>query len=75
MGLLDRAQKLAEMHAGARRSANFPQTAEELFDIIGYEPRAIQEEMDEKKLRFNCCLLYTSPSPRDRTRSRMPSSA
>ena len=25
------------------------------------------------KVRF--CLLYTSPSPRDRTRSRMPSSA
>ena len=24
---------------------------------------------------FNHCLLYTSPSPRDRTRSRMPSSA
>ena len=24
---------------------------------------------------FNSCLLYTSPSPRDRTRSRMPSSA
>ena len=23
----------------------------------------------------NGCLLYTSPSPRDRTRSRMPSSA
>src|SRR5664280_646548 len=23
----------------------------------------------------HCCLLYTSPSPRDRTRSRMPSSA
>ena len=25
--------------------------------------------------RFLICLLYTSPSPRDRTRSRMPSSA
>ena len=25
--------------------------------------------------RFVACLLYTSPSPRDRTRSRMPSSA
>ena len=25
--------------------------------------------------RDNPCLLYTSPSPRDRTRSRMPSSA
>ena len=26
-------------------------------------------------IRRNLCLLYTSPSPRDRTRSRMPSSA
>ena len=26
-------------------------------------------------IRSNACLLYTSPSPRDRTRSRMPSSA
>ena len=26
-------------------------------------------------LTRRCCLLYTSPSPRDRTRSRMPSSA
>ena len=25
--------------------------------------------------KYNNCLLYTSPSPRDRTRSRMPSSA
>ena len=30
---------------------------------------------DLKPLRPNTCLLYTSPSPRDRTRSRMPSSA
>ena len=27
------------------------------------------------KYYFDTCLLYTSPSPRDRTRSRMPSSA
>jgi LPPG:FO 2-phospho-L-lactate transferase len=26
-------------------------------------------------IKSNTCLLYTSPSPRDRTRSRMPSSA
>ena len=26
-------------------------------------------------LAHKACLLYTSPSPRDRTRSRMPSSA
>ena len=29
----------------------------------------------EGTLRLGDCLLYTSPSPRDRTRSRMPSSA
>ena len=32
----------------------------------------------QKLLPYECgiiCLLYTSPSPRDRTRSRMPSSA
>ena len=30
---------------------------------------------DVPQARSNVCLLYTSPSPRDRTRSRMPSSA
>ena len=29
----------------------------------------------ERVLNRSPCLLYTSPSPRDRTRSRMPSSA
>ena len=33
----------------------------------------IHELWDEEET--NNCLLYTSPSPRDRTRSRMPSSA
>ena len=28
-----------------------------------------------KGIKLLSCLLYTSPSPRDRTRSRMPSSA
>ena len=30
---------------------------------------------DLAETEFQFCLLYTSPSPRDRTRSRMPSSA
>ena len=30
---------------------------------------------ERKSASFTVCLLYTSPSPRDRTRSRMPSSA
>ena len=33
------------------------------------------KEAAKKAIDDNFCLLYTSPSPRDRTRSRMPSSA
>ena len=35
----------------------------------------LEDYIDRKTIRFMGCLLYTSPSPRDRTRSRMPSSA
>ena len=37
----------------------------------------LEGEMGDSKmgLQARLCLLYTSPSPRDRTRSRMPSSA
>jgi len=31
--------------------------------------------ISQASVRVHICLLYTSPSPRDRTRSRMPSSA
>ena len=34
-----------------------------------------QSNMEWKMNQCSGCLLYTSPSPRDRTRSRMPSSA
>ena len=34
-----------------------------------------QAEILAKLESFNPCLLYTSPSPRDMRRSRMPSSA
>ena len=44
--------------------------------IAGVE---IIDDMGTKKINVaeqtRDCLLYTSPSPRDRTRSRMPSSA
>ena len=47
-----------------------------------YNKTVIEIELDEvvrqehdSGVLYNACLLYTSPSPRDRTRSRMPSSA
>ena len=33
------------------------------------------EQAVDAKMRRTACLLYTSPSPRDRQKSRMPSSA
>ena len=32
-------------------------------------------QLNEKTKEFSNCLLYTSPSPRDKRQSRMPSSA
>ena len=34
-----------------------------------------KKRINEKKIEIDDCLLYTSPSPRDRQKSRMPSSA
>ena len=33
------------------------------------------KSLKKQKLRLKDCLLYTSPSPRDKRQSRMPSSA
>ena len=46
-----------------------------IFDSV-YNPfRGIEIYFRVFSGRISNCLLYTSPSPRDRTRSRMPSSA
>ena len=48
------------------------------FGIAWYPTDATQDPAVFKSMMpawSNRCLLYTSPSPRDRTRSRMPSSA
>ena len=41
----------------------------------GFEDLSILEKRKDVISTILACLLYTSPSPRDRTRSRMPSSA
>ena len=40
-----------------------------------YATLAKKHKPKKNSSRVSACLLYTSPSPRDRTRSRMPSSA
>ena len=48
---------------------------ERLFKAIGHPVTWIGWLIARLEAMLHHCLLYTSPSPRDRTRSRMPSSA
>ena len=43
----------------------------EVADVLVADPSVV----DVMAVKSNRCLLYTSPSPRDRQKSRMPSSA
>ena len=50
--------------------------SQEFFSDFSRNLEQIPGRQDiSRKINENSCLLYTSPSPRDRTRSRMPSSA
>ena len=48
-------------------------TTENMNKFLKHEK--IDYATDESHIDNNCCLLYTSPSPRDKRQSRMPSSA
>ena len=50
---------------------------EEFFGSMGQSSHPYPEHNNQFKLSYipNTCLLYTSPSPRDKRQSRMPSSA
>ena len=45
------------------------------FNDVSLAMVQTMRELAEVNLQFSRCLLYTSPSPRDRQKSRMPSSA
>ena len=47
-------------------------TAGEELDYLDHDLSDLSEELDDLD---HDCLLYTSPSPRDKRQSRMPSSA
>ena len=66
-----------------RAGVSLPTQAHLQFQLAHAEARdAVHQALDVAQLAQDMspawlqgCLLYTSPSPRDRTRSRMPSSA
>ena len=66
--------ELTAARAECRLSGNVEKAAANLPGIVEHRFHQLQEI--EAILEYlNICLLYTSPSPRDATLSRMPSSA
>ena len=59
--------------AAAETAANIADTVDGV--TIGVGDRVLFSDLTTGADNVYICLLYTSPSPRDRTRSRMPSSA
>ena len=59
------------------RTANFPynQAIHSLNEISSQLIEFIETKVETESYHLIGCLLYTSPSPRDATLSRMPSSA
>ena len=55
----------------AQNDGDYAEALENYEESLKLEDNPI----DRGETLKNICLLYTSPSPRDRTRSRMPSSA
>ena len=62
------------------KDPDLPKSWANYFEGIGEEIKVIASEINgpswgPSKLKIDICLLYTSPSPRDLSTSRMPSSA
>ena len=64
------AHKIGYEYAGPEQNFGYQPTLSERLS-----PDAPADLKEAFTMRNIICLLYTSPSPRDRTRSRMPSSA
>ena len=71
LAALGAADGLARYVGGAVRDGLLGLPVNDLDIATSIAPRDVVDRLKKAGI----CLLYTSPSPRDRTRSRMPSSA
>ena len=72
---IDPVERRLEQSFEAERWTRFIQDCQDLEQLRETALALVQQLAQQKAASAWICLLYTSPSPRDRTRSRMPSSA
>ena len=65
-------QSLIERHRDSLNKVEGPANKDDLFESITHN---LKKNKATVVSHYYVCLLYTSPSPRDREKSRMPSSA
>ena len=82
MGFFDRLSRLVRANANAAVSSMEDpakildqSVADMQADLVKLRQAVALAIASQKRLTSQACLLYTSPSPRDATLSRMPSSA
>jgi len=73
-------QQAAKENSASAFSADSPEGKQQAIDVQTRTAQGLWKSTQQalemgKQQGLYTCLLYTSPSPRDRTRSRMPSSA
>ena len=72
-------EKQDSYHVRVRSTDKYGKSVEKTFELaLSQSPEEIQLSslsFDENLVEYSACLLYTSPSPRDLSTSRMPSSA
>mgnify|MGYP003299399851 CR=1 FL=1 len=76
--LLKILNRTLEFTAGSRMEGSIKMDGEDVYsikDVYGYRRRVGMVAPLPVGLPLTICLLYTSPSPRDRQKCRMPSSA
>ena len=71
----DSSQMVREVGHAAVPSFNKRVSRPEGMTWEAFQRELVQMRLTAKIAQVESCLLYTSPSPRDRQKSRMPSSA
>ena len=77
--LMDNYNSSEHINIGSGEDISILELAELIGGIVGYQGKIVKDTTKPdgmpRKLMDSTCLLYTSPSPRDKRQSRMPSSA
>ena len=68
-------QQIARMYQSGSSKILLPNTYTPLKEAVLINTAGGITGGDKFEVKLNLCLLYTSPSPRDSQKSRMPSSA